>query len=35
MDGYGKLYFSNGKLAYQGHWIEDKFHGTGRIYENI
>jgi antitoxin component YwqK of YwqJK toxin-antitoxin module len=34
MDGYGKLYYPNGKLAYEGEWKEDEFHGEGIVYND-
>ena len=27
MHGYGTLYYTNGKIAYQGEWNLDKFNG--------
>lgn len=35
MDGYGKLFYPNGKTAYEGYWIEDEFNGTGRVYNEV
>lgn len=35
MDGYGKLFYPNGKTAYQGYWVEDEFNGTGRVYNEV
>ena len=32
MDGFGSLYYKNGKLAYQGSFSMNKFHGKGEIY---
>ena len=32
MHGYGILYYSNGKIAYEGEWNEDEFHGIGKVY---
>lgn len=29
MDGYGKLYYQSGKIAYEGNWSEDQFQGFG------
>lgn len=29
MDGYGKLYYQSGKIAYEGSWNEDQFQGFG------
>ena len=32
MHGKGTLYYSNGKVAYEGDWKEDEFHGVGKVY---
>jgi hypothetical protein len=32
MNGYGKLYYESGKLAYEGMWYMDEFHGRGKLY---
>lgn len=32
MHGKGNLYYSNGKLAYEGDWRMDEFHGYGKVY---
>ncbi|EAR80675.1 kinase domain protein (macronuclear) [Tetrahymena thermophila SB210] len=32
MNGYGKLYYPSGQLAYEGKWKDDKFDGRGVIY---
>ncbi len=29
MDGFGKLYYQSGKIAYEGNWNEDQFQGYG------
>lgn len=34
MHGYGKLYYSNKKLAYEGEWFIDQFHGHGKVYND-
>jgi len=34
MDGYGKLYYFGGKLAYEGNWTEDEFNGAGKVYND-
>lgn len=34
MHGYGKLYYSNGKLAYEGDWFIDQFHGRGKVFND-
>ena len=32
IDGWGKLFYSSGRLAYDGHWKEGKFDGYGKIF---
>ena len=32
MEGYGKLYFANKKLRYEGEFKNGKFHGQGVEY---
>ncbi len=32
MDGYGKLYYPNEKLAYEGEWKNNAFNGKGTVY---
>ena len=32
MEGYGKLYYQSGKLAYEGQWVRDQFTGHGVLY---
>lgn len=32
MNGHGKLYYESGKLAYEGMWYMDEFHGRGKLY---
>lgn len=34
MDGYGKLYYQSGKIAYEGNWSEDQFQGFGNYFIN-
>lgn len=34
MHGYGRLYYSNNKLAYEGEWFIDQFHGRGKVYND-
>lgn len=34
MNGYGKLYYDNGILAYEGQWYQDQFHGRGKVYND-
>ena len=32
MHGFGKLFYENGKTAYEGQWENDEFNGQGRVY---
>ena len=34
MNGQGKLYYDNGKLAYEGQWYLNEFHGKGKVYND-
>jgi len=34
MNGYGKLYYDSGELAYEGQWYKDEFHGRGIVYND-
>ena len=34
MHGYGKLYYSNKRIAYEGQWYMDQFHGKGKVYND-
>lgn len=34
MEGYGKLYYENGSIAYEGCWKNDEFYGKGRVYNS-
>lgn len=34
MSGKGKLYYQSGRLAYEGNWSNDKFHGQGILYND-
>jgi hypothetical protein len=34
MHGFGKLYYSTDKLAYEGEWFLDQFHGKGKVYND-
>lgn len=31
MNGFGKLYYQSGHLAYEGNWENGEFHGEGKI----
>jgi hypothetical protein len=32
MHGYGKLYYDENTLVYEGRWKEDSFHGLGKLF---
>lgn len=32
INGFGSLYYPTGKLAYQGFWVDEKFHGKGIVF---
>lgn len=32
MHGKGTLYYPSGQIAYEGLWVEDHFHGQGKVY---
>jgi len=34
MSGRGKLYYQSGRLAYEGDWLKDRFHGFGTLYND-
>ena len=34
MDGYGKLYYQGGKLAYEENWSQDEFYGIFKVYND-
>jgi hypothetical protein len=34
MDGFGRLYYEGGKLAYEGSWSQDEFNGFGKVYND-
>jgi hypothetical protein len=34
MHGFGKLYYTSQKLAYEGEWYMDQFHGKGKVYND-
>lgn len=34
MEGFGRLFYPSGKLAYEGEWKEDRFSGLGTVYNN-
>lgn len=34
MHGFGRLYYPNQKLAYEGNWFVDQFHGNGKVFND-
>ena len=34
MNGYGKLHYENGHIAYEGSWQDDEFYGFGRVFND-
>ena len=34
MHGYGRLYYENGNIAYEGQFVNDEFEGVGQVYNN-
>ena len=34
MTSYGQLYYPDGNMAYEGEWLDGKFHGLGVQYNN-
>ena len=32
MDGWGKLFYPSGRLAYEGYWKKGKFEGYGKLF---
>lgn len=32
MDGFGTMYYRDGRIAYQGDWKRGRFHGKGAVY---
>jgi antitoxin component YwqK of YwqJK toxin-antitoxin module len=32
MHGFGRLYYPNGKIAYEGGWKNNEFYGKGKVY---
>jgi hypothetical protein len=31
MNGFGRLYYDTRKLAFEGQWYQDEFHGRGKV----
>lgn len=34
MNGFGKLYYENGEIAYEGYWRDGRFSGRGKMFNN-
>ena len=34
MEGQGVLYYSNGRKAYQGQWLDNQFEGRGELFND-
>jgi hypothetical protein len=34
MNGFGTLFYPNGKIAYEGEWKMDNFHGKGKVFND-
>ena len=34
MNGWGRLYYDSGELAYEGQWYKDEFHGRGKVFND-
>lgn len=32
MEGWGKLFYASGRLAYEGYWKDNKFDGYGKLF---
>ncbi len=32
MDGFGKLFYPDGSLAYEGEWKNNAFNGKGKVF---
>lgn len=32
MDGWGKLFYPSGRLAYEGYWKNSRFDGYGKLF---
>ena len=32
MEGHGKLYYPDGRIAYEGQWLADSLHGKGVLF---
>lgn len=34
MEGFAKLFYQNGEVAYEGYWCDDMFNGSGRLWND-
>ena len=34
MNGFAKLYYQSGDIAYEGYWMNDKLHGKGKVFND-
>ena len=34
MNGFAKLYYQTGDIAYEGYWLNDKLHGKGKVFND-
>lgn len=34
MEGFGTLYYQSDNKAYEGMWVNDQFHGQGKLYND-
>lgn len=34
MNGFAKLYYQSGQIAYEGYWMNDKLHGKGKVFND-
>lgn len=34
MNGFAKLYYQSGDIAYEGYWVNDKLHGKGKVFND-
>ena len=35
MSGFGILYYASGRKAYEGNWVDDKFNGKGKVFNDV
>ena len=34
MNGFAKLFYQSGEIAYEGYWMNDKLHGKGKVFND-